>query len=538
MSGPENPNLAARLAARAARHPDRLAIVEWRGGRPARTTFGALATRAAALAAGLRARGLAPGDRALLFVPMSTDLYAALLAVLHAGATAVFVDAWADRRRLDAAVAAASPRAFIAVPRAHLLRLASAAVRRIPIAVWAGPGPLSLRALERAGAIAVAAAVPAEAPALVTFTTGSTGRPKAAARSHGFLWEQHRVLANHLGTREGDVDMPTLPVFVLHNLAAGATTVLPDLDPRAPAEFDPATVARQIESEGVVTSAGSPAFYQRLQAWCAEHGRRLPLRALFTGGAPVLPRLARALGRDFIAGQAHVVYGSTEAEPIASLTTTEMLQAMDGAAGDATPGARRLAGLCAGAPVPEIELRIVRPHEGPIELGPGGWPEWDVPRGEAGEIVVTGPHVLRGYLDDPEADRANKVVDGSRVWHRTGDGGRLDPQGRLWLLGRVSRRVRRGGETWWALPVELRAMEEPEVRHASYLGRPDAALGQRAVLCVESAGGVLSGDARRRVAAAAQPAPVDELRVVARIPRDLRHASKTDAEALSRMLDR
>src|SRR5262249_37732988 len=153
------------------------------------------------------------------------------------------------------------------------------------------------------------------------------------------------------------------------------------------------------------------------------------------------PPLARALAQGRIAGEAHVVYGSTEAEPIASISALEMVRTIE----HADP----LAGLCAGRPVQEIALRIVRPHDGPITLGAGGWPEHDVAPDEAGEIVVAGPHVLTGYLDDPDAERANKIRDGARVWHRTGDGGRLDAAGRLWLLGRVSRRVQRAGATWW-----------------------------------------------------------------------------------------
>src|SRR5262249_46658936 len=100
----EPPNLAARMIARAARHPERDAIVAYRSGRVRRLTFGALARDVAAVAAGLEANGLAPGDPVLLFVPMSIELYVTLLAVLHLGATAVFLDAWAGRARLDQAV--------------------------------------------------------------------------------------------------------------------------------------------------------------------------------------------------------------------------------------------------------------------------------------------------------------------------------------------------------------------------------------------------------------------------------------------------
>ena len=505
-------NIVSRLADAAARHPGRLAIADARS----RVTFAALHDRVASAGVGLASDGVRPGDRVLVFVPMSVDLYVTLLGTLHAGAVPVFVDAWADRRRLAAAVRAAAPVAFIGSRRASLLRLFSGEVRRIPRAYTPASG-----ALTRPARGAPTALEP-DAPALVTFTTGSTGAPKAAERSHAFLLAQHEALAAHIAPCDDDVDMPTLPVFVLSNLALGVPSVIPDADPRRPADIDPRRVHRQIVREGVTTSSGSPAFYERLAAWCERTGETLPLRALFTGGAPVLPPLARRL-QAVVRGAAHVVYGSTEAEPIAGIIADEMV-ALDGTAD----------GVCVGRPVPHVRLRLVRAHDAPIVLGDAGWSEWDVERG-VGEIVVAGAHVLRGYVNDPEADRRNKIRDGDTIWHRTGDAGRLDQDGRLWLLGRVRERVVRDGMLWWPLPAEVRALRVEGVTHAAYVGVPDPARGKRAVLVAES-------DPRRTqelepaLRRALDPWPLDELRVVKRIPRDPRHASKTDVEALRRDL--
>src|SRR5438552_1303339 len=130
-----------------------------------------------------RGRGIGPGSRVLLFVPMSVDLYVALLACFHLGAAAVFLDAWSDRRRLDGAIAAARPDAFVSTPRAHLLRLVSPALRRVPLKLLLSD---TARWGEIGGARLAPAAVDPEEPALITLTTGSTGVPRVAARSHGF----------------------------------------------------------------------------------------------------------------------------------------------------------------------------------------------------------------------------------------------------------------------------------------------------------------------------------------------------------------
>ncbi len=517
MSEQANANLAARLLERARAHPDRDAIVECRGSRTWRVTFAELLGNVEGRARGLRARGCRRGDRVLIFVPMSIPLYEVLLAVLHLGAVAVFVDAWADRRRLSTAVRRTRPHVFAGTRKAHLLRLLSPVVRAIPVTTVEGRTPWCPHGAE----FPRLEPVEAPEPALITFTTGSTGAPKAAMRTHGFLWRQHLALAEHMSLKETAVDMPTLPVFVLNNLASGVTSVLPDFDPRRPGDIDAARVHAQILRERVTTSSGSPAFYDRLASWCAAHGERLPLHDVFTGGAPVPPALARALME--LVARVHVVYGSTEAEPIAGIRARDMLAAMD----DTGAG-----GTCVGHEVPAIEAKLVHAHDGPIELGPRGWSDWEVGSGEVGELIVTGAHVLAGYLDDPEAERANKIRDGERTWHRTGDGARRDAEGRLWLMGRVKQRVVRAGATWWPGPVEVRASEVDGVRHAAYLGMRDATLGQRALLCLECAKGTPAAGVEQRVRAAIQPAPVDDVRILARIPRDPRHASKTDVEAL------
>lgn len=513
-------NIVARLAARAALHPDRAAIVYYHGGQAERVSFGELAARVATVGASLRAHGVGKGDRVLIFVPMSAELYAVMLGVLHAGGTAVFVDAWADRKRLDAAVRLAAPKAFVGSWKAQLLRVMSPAIRGIAAHFVAGG-----RALRSARPDAAAVAS-AEDPALITFTTGSTGAPKAAVRTQGFLWAQHEALAAHLQLREDDVDMPTLPIFVLNNLALGVTSVIPDFDPRQPAEIDAARVWAQMVAEGVSSTTGSPAFYERLVEHAEKISEKIPVRALFTGGAPVLPPLAKRLA-ERVAGEAHVIYGSTEAEPISGIEMNALLAARD-------VDGRGRRGICVGHPVPQTTVRIIRAEDGVLEVPADGIGALEVAPGETGEIVVSGDHVLRGYLNDPAAERAAKLRDGERVWHRTGDGGRFDGEGRLWLMGRVRERVRRADAVWWGLPAETAALTHELVRHAAYLGVGEPG-SQRAVLVVETER-PLDEATRATIIVRVAPHPVDELRRVERIPRDPRHASKTDTEQLRAML--
>src|SRR5687767_8780953 len=142
------------------------------------------------------------GDRVLLYQPISTDLYVALGALFQAGLTAVFIDPGMDRAQLDRAATMLAPRGFLATPRAHLLRLLSPTIRRIPIQFTTGKWPLL--GAQRWGNYAQLAlhASPQEAmvpceestPALITVTSGSTGMPKFATRTHGFLRRQHTAI--------------------------------------------------------------------------------------------------------------------------------------------------------------------------------------------------------------------------------------------------------------------------------------------------------------------------------------------------------
>ena len=191
-----NANIAARLAERAQRHPDRLAIAEARG-RPA--TFGELAERVAALAAGLEGRGVRAGTGSCCSCPCRSTSTSrcwrcSISARWPCSSTRGPVAGGSTTR-----VKAARPRAFLGTLPAQLLRLSEPALRAVPLGLVVDARWCAARALDAIREQRPPAVVGAETAALVTFTTGSTGRPKAAARSHGFLWAQHRVLAHHLG---------------------------------------------------------------------------------------------------------------------------------------------------------------------------------------------------------------------------------------------------------------------------------------------------------------------------------------------------
>jgi len=425
-------NLASLLAANAREFPDRPALVDHRHGEDRIVSFRDLSDHVAAGAGALRRHGLKPGQTILVFQPVSIELYEFLLAAFHAGMRVMLADPSAGRRFLSLCCQRLAPDAFFGSWKAHLLGLTVPEIRRIPLRVSADWFPLARR-WQADGDPLPLAEVSSDEPALVTFTSGSTGLPKAAVRSHGFLLAQHATLSKALDFQPGEVDLITLPVFVLANLASGLTSVLAATDLAKPGSPDITAVTRQCGKFRVTRCAASPAFFEAFLA--SESG--LPrFGKLYTGGARVFPDLLRRLRSSLPAGAiVHSVYGSTEAEPIAHLSADDA----DEATAETT---RQGGGVCSGIPVPEICLRIIMDQWG-TPLGPMSSSQLEdicQAPGQAGEIIVSGAHVLRGYLEGTGDGETKIHVDGT-VWHRTGDAGWLDAQGRVWLLGRASEKL-------------------------------------------------------------------------------------------------
>ena len=531
-------NISRILIEQAAARPDEPAIVESAGRSTNAITFGGLAERSARAAALLRASGLDKGDQVLVFQPMSIELYVALLAVFRLGLVATVLDPSAGRRHIEQCCDIARPKAFLGPARAHLLRLLCRGLRRIQthfVTAGRAPGATRWSRIERLKPLNSITACDASHAALLTFTSGSTGIPKAAVRSHGFLLAQHAVLAESIDLEPGEVDLAPLPIFVLANLASGVTSVIPQCDLRRPGCVEPGPVLEQLERHGVTRTVGSPALYERLLqgAWAAaraggENGevRLGPIEKLYTGGAPVFPRLLQELRVAIPQGRVTVVYGSTEAEPIADLDWDEIesadLDAMHAGSG-----------LLVGRPVPQIDLRIVHNRWGkPLPaMNAREFAEIALPPERSGEIVVSGPHVLAGYLNGVGDEETKFRVEG-KAWHRTGDAGYLDTAGRLWLLGRAGAVIRDERGTIHPFAAECAANQLPWVERSALAGRN----GKR--LLAVQLGPRAPADAARRVQETLSWARLDRVVRLPRLPVDRRHNAKVDYPALAQELKR
>jgi len=512
-------NIAQILLEQADVRPDAPAIIDRAHAVDHAMTFAELNSASGRAARLLSDLGLAAGDAALILQPMSAALYVTLLALFRIGMVAMFIDPSAGRKQIDRCLAIHPPKALIASGKAHLLRLVSPGLRRIPCKLSFShfvPGAISWQRSDNLSPLTDCCPCTANTPALMTFTSGSTGAPKAAVRSHGFLIEQHRVLARTLEHQPGTCDLTTLPIFVLANLASGITSLIPAADLRYPGTIDPRPVLDQIDRWKPVTSAASPAFFERLCDGCSDRKRTVTgFQRIFTGGAPVFPDQIDHFGRFFSGARIITVYGSTEAEPIAHISRDELTDADR----KAMTGGK---GLLAGKPVAEIKTRVIRADWGrPIEpMDSAAFEKICLGPEAAGEIVVSGRHVLPGYLNGVGDEETKFRVDGT-IWHRTGDDGVWDQDGRLWLLGRAGAVIKDKHGSLYPFSVECAARSDPDVKVAALIGKN----GRRILLVQTRETARINTQKLSDMLAWAQ---LDEIRQIERIPLDRRHNAKVD----------
>lgn len=498
-------NITTLFLAAADKVPSKKAIIE-----PSRSiTYGQLATELKETAAYFQEAGIKKGDRVLVFVPMSIDLYRTVLALFYIGATAVFLDQWASLQRLKVACQLADCQGFIGSTKSRILGLFLKDIRRIPI---------KLQLNKRLKKSIKMMAVEPDHSALITFTTGSTGIPKAADRSHALLNHQFEALIKEIKPYPEEIDMPVLPIVLFLNLGLGSTSVIADYNARQAESLKPAKILRQIEAHKVNRITASPYFVKSLaKHLLAEKIELSFLQKVVTGGAPVFPLEAAIYLKAFKAASIQIVYGSTEAEPISSIEAKALLN-----------DHRDLHdGLAVGSIYPDLKLQIIPIKEwDKNSFSKVEFQKLDLEEGEIGEIVVSGQHVLGRYFRNDEAFIANKFVVEDEIWHRTGDSGILK-NGQLFLTGRCKELIKVSGTYQSGFIIENSLQEIEGISGGTLIE-----LQGKSVLVIESEQSPASLKAKL------SDFEFDQIEVRKKIPRDPRHHSKIDYQALKKALNK
>ncbi|WP_052868062.1 long-chain-fatty-acid--CoA ligase [Streptomyces niger] len=446
-------SLATILAEAARRRPDHLALVE--GER--RLTFAELWQQARTQAAALGALGVRPGDKVALMAPNTAEFPRAYYAILAAGAVVVPVhlllsagevahvlrDSGAKLLLCHAGQAATGGEAAAATDARMVtigpeIRVPGADGRLEDLAETVEPLPTYVTR-------------EAEDPAVVFYTSGTTGVPKGAVLTHLSLvmnattnaFDSHEV-------QQDDITLGALPLYHTFGQTAsmnsswrrGATLVL---QPR----FDAAAALELMVREGVNTFQGVPTMYVRLLEAAGEAAELPRLRRCVSGGAslpvPVLEKFTEVFDTEVYEG-----YGLSETSPTAAVNQP-VFGTRAGTVGHAIWGV-------------DVEIAAPEPADR-IEL---------LPAGEPGEVVVRGHNVFAGYLGRPEETEA-ALVDG---WFRTGDLGTKDDDGFLRIVDRKKDLIIRGGFNVYPREVEEALLRHPGIAEAAVIGLPHPTHGE------------------------------------------------------------
>ncbi|APU20733.1 long-chain-fatty-acid--CoA ligase [Actinoalloteichus sp. GBA129-24] len=455
-------SLACILAEAARTHPDRVAVID----DAVRLTYAELWAEVRSLAAGLRELGVRPGDRVALMAANSADFPRAYFAVLTAGAVVVPVHLLLAPQEI-AHVLRDSGSTLLLSDRA----LAPAAVRGgaaldLPVVTVGAPegdGPPRLEDVAgRVSPLATLCTRSAEDPAVILYTSGTTGTPKGAVLSQLNLVMNATVNAYDANdTRQVDVVMGCLPLFhafgqtVAMNTAfrVGATLVLMR-------RFEPVAALELMVEHHVTIFHGVPTMYVALLAAARTLPRAaLPSLRLSVSGGASLPSAVLEQFEQRFETTVYEGYGLSETSPTATTNQPRM---------GTRPGT-------VGHPIWGVEVEIAR-HDvlGSIEL---------LPTGELGEIVIRGHNVFLGYHNRPEAT-AEAVVDG---WFRSGDLGTKDADGFITVVDRTKDVIIRGGFNVYPSEVEDALMRHPGIRQVAVIGLPHPRHGEEVCAVVVAA---------------------------------------------------
>lgn len=435
MSPPAN--VADHLRTHAGLRPEKPALIVPDGAGWTSISYRHLNERADRFARGFEEKGLRRGDRVLFLVKPGLDFYAALFGLFRMGAIPVLMDPGMGIKNLLGCIEQAQPRATLALPIVHAIRLLKGkAFRSADLHITAGTrwlwgGPTLEQCLsDDASPYVPDQARSAEDEGFIAFTSGSTGPPKGVSYVQRMFLHQSAMLGEQYGIGPDYTTVECFAAFVIFDLAMGMTVVLPDMDLSKPARADPANVVRAIEEHKARTAFASPIVWINVVRWCKANGKSLPtLEKVLTAGAPIPADLHRRFREILSDGvELFTPYGATECLPVSSIGSAAVL-------GETWPQTAQGAGTCIGQEFPGVTVEVVPITEQPI-------PEWSdelrLPDGEVGELTVFAPIVSPEYKDRPDANAVSKVRRDGRIGHRMGDLGYRGEDGRLWFCGRKS----------------------------------------------------------------------------------------------------
>ena len=395
------------------------------------------------IAGGLLLYGFKPKSRIVLMVKPSLEFFALVFGMFKAGIVPVIIDPGLEKAKLKHAIDQVDPEGFIGIPLAQITRIllgwGKKSIKRVitvgPRLAWGGTTLATIRTLGQSPLAPTLPITKVHDIAAVLFTSGSTGTPKGAVYTHGNFLAQVQYLKESFNIQPGEIDVPTFPLFALFDPALEMVSVIPYMDFSKPAKANPEKIIRLVHDFNATNLFASPALLDNLCRYAINKDKKLPsLKRAISAGAPVHPKIVVQF-RKLIKKESdlYTAYGATEALPVSIVSGNEILQ-------DTQIKTDAGWGICVGKLVPPLEVKIIRICEHPLKTLSE---ELELKLGEIGEIIVCGAQVTSSYFGMADETTYAKIplINDKRLYHRMGDVGYFDDQGRLWYCGRKSHRV-------------------------------------------------------------------------------------------------
>ena len=528
------------------RSHDGIAVIDMstRGG-PRRVSWRQLNDKVRRIAAGLSGIGVRKGHRVSLLVQPGPTLTALVYACLRIGAIVVVADAGLGLTGLTRAVRGAWPDFVIGetpgLVAARTLRWPGVRIStvRLPSATKLALGVSHTLAdiVTRGGGLAVPAAPDADDEAAILFTSGSTGPAKGVVYTHGQLSALRDTLASHFRVTQDTGLVTGFAPFALLGPALGTRSVTPDMDVSSPRTLTATAIAAAVRESSAGIVFLSPAAILNVVATAGELSRQdgdalAGVHTFLSTGAPIGAQLLASAAALMPNATPHTPYGMTECLLVTDVTLDGILSAADGVD----------TGVCVGSPIGTNRVVISAldadgAATGPLSSRPG----------VLGEIVVSAPHLKDHYdrlwLTDRAAERdTHQDADPPLTrWHRTGDVGHIDSDGRVWVEGRLPHVLVTSTGPIAPVGAEQAVETVAAVRRAAIVGIGPEGLRQ-AVAVVETVpptnrAGLADPNVTHAVRSSTELALVAVL-AVPRLPTDVRHNSKIDRTRLSDWAER
>lgn len=405
-------------------------------------------------AAQLRTRGVGVGDRVVLIGENSLEWVVAFLACQRARAVVVPMNTRLGVSQIEQQIRAVEAKLVVCESRASVPH--AEGVECVELGAMVTSARHGSRPEEDIGENEVAD----DAPALISFTSGTTGTPKGAVVSRSALAAYAGEFANYFGTGPDDSTLVIVPIFhntgfadqLAHMIAAGATT-------RLLRRYRTDDAAHELIARPVTFLAAVPSMLRMLMLHNDADAIFAGIRTVMYGGSAIPEAWVHELRRRWPELALVHAYGLSEFTSVCTVLPSELVST---------------AAESAGRPLPGVALRVVREGR-------------DVEPGESGEVWVCGPTRMLGYWNQPELTAAK--FDGP--WLRTGDVGHVDADGLLWLHGRVDDVINRGGEKIMPAFVESHIARHPAVAAVCVFGYPDEILRERVAAGIEPRDGAV-----------------------------------------------